>query len=198
MRRPVLAIAACGLIVASLGVAGCSKEETTTARSVAASRPAALDAAAREGGKWNADAIHAQQVDMEKKKVAPTTNAAATTLPDLGPNAVTLPDGLSYVDLKVGTGPAVKLGDKITVNYTGGFPDGTVFDSTSKTGVPITFTLAKGQLIEGWIEGIPGMKVGGRRTITIPPALGYGAAGMPPTIPPNANLVFTVELVAIK
>ena len=90
-----------------------------------------------------------------------------------------------------------KRGDKVHVHYRGTLDDGTEFDS-SRGGDPATFALEAGSLIEGWVEGIPGMKEGGRRKLTIPPELGYGEAGYPPAIPPDATLIFDVEIVAIE
>jgi FKBP-type peptidyl-prolyl cis-trans isomerase len=97
-------------------------------------------------------------------------------------------------DTQVGTGATAKDGDTLVVNYTGKLADGTVFDK-SKT--PFEFMLGGGQVISGWDQGLLGMKVGGKRTLTIPPDLGYGAQGQGP-IPPNATLVFDVELISIK
>jgi peptidylprolyl isomerase len=101
---------------------------------------------------------------------------------------------VKIVDTQVGTGVAAKDGDQLTVNYTGKLQDGTVFDS-SKT--PFEFTLGGGQVIPGWDQGLLGMKVGGKRTLTIPPSLGYGEQGSGP-IPPNATLIFDIELISIK
>ncbi len=112
---------------------------------------------------------------------------------------VTYPDGLKYVDLKVGTGPVAVTGKSLTMEYTGWLSDGTEFDS-SRGRAPFVFVIGQGQVIPGWDEGIQGMKVGGKRKLTIPGALAYGAAGRtdPNTgaqvIPPNETLVFDVEL----
>jgi FKBP-type peptidyl-prolyl cis-trans isomerase len=110
---------------------------------------------------------------------------------------VTTDSGLEYEDLECGDGEEVARGDLITVHYTGTLEDGTEFDS-SRGGDPATFALEAGGLIEGWVEGIPGMKEGGRRKLTIPPGLGYGEAGYPPDIPPDSTLIFDVEIVAIE
>lgn len=110
---------------------------------------------------------------------------------------VEMDSGLEYEELECGDGDEVARGDVITVHYTGTLDDGTEFDS-SRGGDPATFALESGSLIEGWVEGIPGMKVGGRRKLTIPPDLGYGKAGYPPAIPPDATLIFDVEIVAIE
>ncbi len=99
-------------------------------------------------------------------------------------------------DIVVGTGTEAKEGDTITVHYIGSLADGTQFESSYDKGQPATFVLAKGQLIDGWVEGIPGMKVGGKRKLTIPAAKGYGASGSG-SIPPNADLVFEIELISI-
>jgi len=118
-----------------------------------------------------------------------------TTPPAPSANAVTTASGLVYEDLQVGDGATAKSGDTITVNYTGWLEDGTKFDSSIDRGQPIQFTL--GEVITGWNEGVPGMKVNGTRLLVIPPDLAYGASGNPPAIPPNAPLTFEVQLVSI-
>jgi FKBP-type peptidyl-prolyl cis-trans isomerase FkpA len=117
----------------------------------------------------------------------------------------TNPDGLKYIDLKVGTGTLVHSNDIVTVQYTGWLNDGTKFDSSrDPSRSAFAVTLGQGQVIAGWDEGIPGMKVGGKRKLIIPPALGYGAQGQQDQqsgayiIPPNATLVFEVEVVSVK
>jgi FKBP-type peptidyl-prolyl cis-trans isomerase len=107
------------------------------------------------------------------------------------------PSTLQIEDLVVGTGATVVAGDTITVNYVGTFLDGRKFDASADHGGPISFQVGVGRLIKGWDEGIPGMKVGGKRRLTVPSDLAYGAAGSPPTIPPNTPLRFEVDLVAI-
>ncbi|HET7482129.1 MAG TPA: FKBP-type peptidyl-prolyl cis-trans isomerase [Actinomycetota bacterium] len=107
-------------------------------------------------------------------------------------------DGLKYQDLECGTGPEAKAGDTLTVHYVGKLESGKKFDASRDHGSPFTFPLGAGQVIKGWDEGLVGMKVGGKRELTIPPELGYGAAGSPPVIPPNATLVFEVELLDIQ
>jgi peptidylprolyl isomerase len=110
----------------------------------------------------------------------------------------TLPDGLAYGDIKPGTGASPKQGQQVTVQYTGWLRStGAEFDSSRLPGrQPFQFTIG-GQVIQGWNEGVPTMQVGGKRRFIIPPALGYGAQGAPPTIPANSTLVFDIELLAI-
>ena len=109
-----------------------------------------------------------------------------------------LPDGLQYTDLAAGTGPAVTEAQCITVQYTGWLSNGTKFDSSRDRDGGFQLQAGKaGQVIAGWQEGILGMKAGGKRRLVIPPALGYGAQGSPPTIPANSTLVFDIELLRI-
>src|SRR5579859_4192230 len=111
---------------------------------------------------------------------------------------VTTKSGLKYEDLKEGTGAEAKKGDTVEVHYTGWLTDGKKFDSSLDRGKPFEFKLGAGMVIKGWDEGVAGMKVGGKRKLMIPPELGYGARGAGGVIPPNAELVFEVELLAIK
>jgi FKBP-type peptidyl-prolyl cis-trans isomerase len=115
-----------------------------------------------------------------------------------GKPVITLPDGLKYINLKVGDGAVATATSQVRVQYTGWLASGQKFDSSRDRGEPFDVTLGQGQVIEGWDEGIPGMKVGGRRKLIIPPALAYKDQGYPPTIPPNATLTFTVELLAVS
>ena len=105
--------------------------------------------------------------------------------------------GLVVEEVKVGDGPVATAGKVVSVNYTGKLTDGTKFDSSFDHGQPIEFPLGAGRVIKGWDQGLEGMKVGGKRKLTIPPQLAYGERGMGP-IPPNATLVFDVELMAVR
>jgi len=111
---------------------------------------------------------------------------------------VTTKSGLKYVELKEGTGPAAKAGDKVSVHYTGWLKNGKKFDSSVDRGEPFEFELGAGKVIKGWDEGVQGIKVGGKRKLIIPPALGYGQRGAGRVIPPNSELIFEVDLLGIK
>ena len=116
---------------------------------------------------------------------------------------ITTPSGLKYNDEAVGTGPVATPGNTVNVQYTGWLLNkdgskGTKFDSSRDRGQPFTFTLGQQMVIAGWDEGVAGMHVGGKRTLVIPAALGYGARGAGGVIPPNATLIFDVELVSIQ
>ena len=106
--------------------------------------------------------------------------------------------GLQYWDIKVGTGDTAKSGDHVKVHYTGWLTSGKKFDSSVDAHQPFDFTIDKGDVIKGWDEGVTGMKVGGKRQLRIPPELAYGAAGYSGVIPPNATLIFDIQLLATK
>ena len=113
-------------------------------------------------------------------------------------NHVTTASGLQYEDLVVGKGAAPKQGQTVVVHYVGTLEDGRKFDSSRDKNQPYSFRLGTGNVIKGWDEGVATMKTGGKRRLTIPPALGYGERGIPPAIPPNATLIFEIELLELK
>jgi FKBP-type peptidyl-prolyl cis-trans isomerase FkpA len=112
-------------------------------------------------------------------------------------SASTSPSGLIIEEVIIGQGAAAQAGQTVTVHYTGWLTDGEKFDSSKDRDDPFQFSLGAGRVIKGWDEGVQGMQVGGTRKLTIPPALGYGARGAGGVIPPNATLVFEVELISI-
>lgn len=132
----------------------------------------------------------------QTQKQAPKTGVSHRT-PSAAGKTVTTASGLKCEDLKVGKGPVPKVGDTVFVHYTGWLTNGKKFDSSVDRGQPFSFVLGRGQVIKGWDEGVGSMHVGGKRKLTIPPALAYGSSGFPPVIPPNSTLVFEVELLKI-
>jgi len=131
------------------------------------------------------------------KKVDETETSSASTETTQSNQGASV-DQLKMDDTKVGTGTEAVAGKLVTVHYTGWLTDGKKFDSSVDRNQPFKFTLGKGQVIQGWDKGVAGMKVGGKRKLTIPASMGYGSTGAGGVIPPNATLVFEVELLGVN
>ena len=140
----------------------------------------------------------AQPAASASAQPAPTATAkhAETQKPAEAPPPSN--EKLETKDLVVGKGTEAKTGDSVKVHYVGTLPDGKEFDSSKKHNQPFDFELGAGRVIKGWDQGVAGMKIGGKRKLTVPPSLGYGARGFPPVIPPNSTLIFEVELLEVK
>ena len=147
-----------------------------------------------EGGEasgTNESPAQTAPADEPEAEVSANTEAK----PTIGKPSGEPPTKLVKEDIVVGKGPAAKDGDRLTVDYVGvTFSYGDQFDASWDNGAPFTFTLGQGDVIQGWDQGVKGMKVGGRRKLTIPSELAYGAQGSPPAIPPNEPLVFVIDL----
>jgi len=118
--------------------------------------------------------------------------------PAVSGNPIQTGSGLKYIEIKAGSGDSPLPGQTVVVHYTGWLEDGTKFDSSLDRGTPFSFPIGTGQVIAGWDQGLATMQVGGKRRLVIPPELAYGPPGRPPTIPPNATLIFDVELLEIR
>jgi FKBP-type peptidyl-prolyl cis-trans isomerase len=177
--RWLWAVAAAALLI------GCNQEKIETAGT--AGSTSSSSASGQSGGSGATTATGSG-----------SSVSATTTTPPSAAQEMTLPGGLKYQDLTVGTGAEATPGRRITVHYTGWLTDGTKFDSSVDRGQPYTLTLGAGEVIQGWDQGIVGMKVGGKRKLTIPHPLAYGPSGRPPVIPPSATLLFDVELLGVQ
>ena len=134
-----------------------------------------------------------QTMAVEQKSVSGQKSPSAAT-----DKYVKTASGLSYLDIIPGAGASPSLGKQVKVHYTGWLENGTKFDSSLDRGQPFVFLIGAGQVIPGWDEGVMSMKVGGKRKLIIPPQLGYGTTGAGGVIPPNATLIFEVELLDIQ
>ena len=138
-------------------------------------------------------AVAVAQTAAAKPKT-PNTNAPTKVTGD----GVKTDSGLQYWEIRVGPGEVAKEGSHVRVHYTGWLTTGKKFDSSVDAGKPFDFTIGNGEVIKGWEEGVAGMKVGGKRQLRIPPELAYAAEGSPPTIPPNATLIFDIQLLGVQ
>jgi len=198
-RQRIWTAAIVAVVVIALSVVGYI-EYQRYASNQAAARLASAHATATRVARINATATAAAlNACLAGLKTTPTPTAGPANPPALNGTPVKLSDGLQYIDVQVGCGPAAKTGSNVSVQYTGWFQKtGKKFDSSyDRHAQPVTVAIGQGQVIKGMEEGLAGMKRGGTRIIIIPAALAYGAAGQPPTIPPNSTLVFEVTMVTI-
>jgi FKBP-type peptidyl-prolyl cis-trans isomerase len=166
----------------------------------AAAQLASENATATKIASVHATATAAQLAScLAALKTTPTPTAGPVKPPTLSGTPVTLPDGLQYIDVQVGCGPAAKSGSNVSAQYTGWIQKtGKKFDSSwDRKAQAFTLVLGQGKVIKGWDEGLIGMKQGGERRLIIPASLAYGAAGSPPTIPPNSVLIFDVTMSSV-
>jgi peptidylprolyl isomerase len=170
-----------------------------TAAELSSSQSAAVVAAAEPNA---SEMLLAQQsgeaADLEATPSSEESMSSEDAPAEPDEELVTTESGLQYVDLVEGSGASPQSGQTVTVHYTGTLADGTKFDSSRDRGRPFSFRIGVGQVIRGWDEGVMSMKVGGQRKLVIPPELGYGAQGAGGVIPPNATLIFDVELLRIS
>jgi FKBP-type peptidyl-prolyl cis-trans isomerase len=166
---------------------------TALALSACATQPADSTASASTG---SASTASAQTTATASATPAPAMNGADTFV--MPTNLQRTPSGLQYVIDRPGNGEGATRGQTARVHYTGWLTNGTKFDSSRDRGAPYEFTIGGGRVIKGWDEGVVGMKVGERRTLVVPASLAYGPGGMSGVIPPNATLVFTLELLGTR
>jgi FKBP-type peptidyl-prolyl cis-trans isomerase len=143
-----------------------------------------------------AAALLPAQTATQKSAAPARPNTSAPT--KVTGDGVKTASGLQYWDIKLGTGDVAKEGSRVRVHYTGWLTTGKKFDSSVDAGKPFDFRIGNGDVIKGWEEGVAGMKVGGKRQLRIPPNLAYGAQGYPGVIPPNATLIFDIQLLAVQ
>jgi len=145
-----------------------------------------------------AQALGEQPMPTTKQNTVKETSSSVGSPPTPIGQPTKTASGLVYETLKEGTGPVAKSGQNISIHYTGTLVDGKKFDSSRDSGSPFSTRIGVGAVIPGWDEGVPGMKVGERRKLTIPASIGYGERGSPPVIPGGATLIFDVELMGVE
>lgn len=187
-------------LVAVLAVTFTGKSSTAEASSLSEQQP--VTEATANGSKLAARLISDAAAQLRSPEIAakPTDSATpeeTTPVSETSDKLVTTESGLQYEDIVVGTGAEPRVGQTVQVHYTGTLVDGTKFDSSRDRNQPFGFPIGTGRVIKGWDEGVISMRVGGRRRLVIPPELGYGARGAGGVIPPNATLIFDVELLRV-
>jgi FKBP-type peptidyl-prolyl cis-trans isomerase FkpA len=189
--RKVIVLSVSGVLVATCGLVGLRSAQMGAVANARGNGGSMASSNGQPGGKMAADL----QTNGPSNTGRPSASASA----DFSQYAsyADKTEGL-VVDLDVGDGAEAAEGNSVTVNYRGWLTDGKVFDESYKRGQPFVFALGRGQVIAGWDQGVKGMKVGGKRRLVLPPALGYGARGAGGSIPPNAVLIFDVELLAVQ
>lgn len=200
MRRWIIGLLAAAALLAACG-SGSSNNKTNSSNDQNAPAANSTTVARPDTGSAVAPSQATGQA-TQPVAAAPTSPGAAASdgnapgIPTVTGDVQTTADGLKYIDITAGNGQQASPTATVTVNYTGWLTDGTKFDASADHGGPATFSLSG--VIRGWTEGVGSMKVGGKRRLIVPASLAYGAGGAPPTIPPNATLIFDVELLAVQ
>jgi peptidylprolyl isomerase len=203
-RALILATLIVSAVALGAFLAGCNetKSQSETAGAKTTEGAAAKQAADEHAGHAHGPGEHptsTQQADVQATGAGTSASEPAAAAPAASSaHVVTTASGLKYEDLRLGTGPSPNPGQIAVVHYTGWLTNGTKFDSSLDRGQPFEFPIGQGRVIKGWDEGVATMKVGGKRKLMIPPALGYGSSGAGNVIPPNSELIFEVELLGVK
>lgn len=199
-RQRILTAGIVSLVMIVLAIGGYVEFQRYSADQAAARQASANATATRIASIRATATAKALAACLAGLKTTPTPTAGPKNPPKVNGTPVKLPDGLQYIDIQVGCGTAAQAGSTVSVEYTGWLQSsGKKFDSSyDRGGQPFKFTPGQGQVIKGWDEGLLGMKQGGVRRLIIPAALAYAAQGRPPTIPPNATLIFDVTVLSVS